>query len=144
MQTTIAIPTRPKRKFVSENLVIDSWGKIKSLFDNLVERKISNANELEKWMLDRSELEAVLEEDMAWRYIKMNIDTDLQYAFTVGIRDYMKSKADYLATQIGNPEGDDVPNKKYYDPRKWLREGELTFKARLKKAFEDLNNVNTL
>ena len=75
MQTTIAIPTRPKRKFVSENLVIDSWGKIKSLFDNLVERKISNANELEKWMLDRSELEAVLEEDMAWRYIKMNIDT---------------------------------------------------------------------
>ena len=75
MQTTIAIPTRPKRKFVSENLVIDSWGKIKSLFDNLVEREISNANELEKWMLDRSELEAVLEEDMAWRYIKMNIDT---------------------------------------------------------------------
>jgi oligoendopeptidase F len=75
MQTTIAIPIRPKRKFVSENLVIDSWGKIKSLFDNLVEREISNANELEKWMLDRSELEAVLEEDMAWRYIKMNIDT---------------------------------------------------------------------
>ena len=75
MQTTIAIPIRQKRKFVSENLVIDSWGKIKSLFDNLVEREISNANELEKWMLDRSELEAVLEEDMAWRYIKMNIDT---------------------------------------------------------------------
>jgi oligoendopeptidase F len=75
MQTTIAIPIRQKRKFVSENLVIDSWGKIKSLFDNLVEREISNANESEKWMLDRSELEAVLEEDMAWRYIKMNIDT---------------------------------------------------------------------
>ncbi|HIE74570.1 MAG TPA: M3 family oligoendopeptidase [Flavobacteriales bacterium] len=75
MQTTIAIPTRPKRKFVSENLVIDSWGKIKSLFDNLVERKIASATDLEQWMLDRSELEAVLEEDMAWRYIKMNIDT---------------------------------------------------------------------
>ena len=75
MQTTIAIPTRPKRKFVSENLVIDSWKKIKSLFDNLVEREISSVTDLEKWMLDRSELEAVLEEDMAWRYIKMNIDT---------------------------------------------------------------------
>ena len=75
MQTTIAIPTRSKRKFVSENLVIDSWKKIKSLFDNLVEREISSVTDLEKWMLDRSELEAVLEEDMAWRYIKMNIDT---------------------------------------------------------------------
>ena len=71
----ITIPIRPKRKFVSENLIIDSWEKIESLFDNLVEREISNVAELEKWMLDRSELEAVLEEDMAWRYIKMNIDT---------------------------------------------------------------------
>ena len=75
MNNTITIPTRPVRKFVSENLIIDSWDKIKSLFDNLVDRKISSATELEKWMLDRSELEAVLEEDMAWRYIKMNIDT---------------------------------------------------------------------
>ena len=63
----ITIPIRPKRKFVSENLIIDSWEKIESLFDNLVEREISNVAELEKWMLDRSELEAVLEEDMAWR-----------------------------------------------------------------------------
>ena len=75
MQNTIAIPTRPKRKFVPEDLIIDSWDKIKSLFDNLVERKISSATELEQWMLDQSELAAVLEEDMAWRYIKMNIDT---------------------------------------------------------------------
>ena len=74
----------------------------------------------------------------------MNIDTDLQFAFTEGIRDYMQGKADYLATQIGNPEGDDQPNKKYYDPRKWLRLGEETFKARLKQAFADLNNVDTL
>ena len=74
----------------------------------------------------------------------MNIDTDLQYAFTEGIRDYMKKNAAYIATQIGNPDGSDLPNKKYYDPRKWLREGELTFKTRLKKAFEDLNNINTL
>lgn len=85
-----------------------------------------------------------IREAIGYGVIKMNIDTDLQYAFTEGIRDYMGSKKDYLASQIGNPEGDDVPNKKYYDPRKWLREGEQTFKTRLKQAFEDLNNVNTL
>ncbi len=85
-----------------------------------------------------------IREGISYGVIKMNIDTDLQYAYLEGIRDYMGDKKDYLATQIGNPEGGDVPNKKYYDPRKWLREGELTFKARLKKAFEDLNNVNTL
>ena len=75
MQSIINIPTRPKRNFVAEILLIDSWNKIKSLFDNLLEREIKSINDLEKWMQDRSELEAVLEEDMAWRYIKMNIDT---------------------------------------------------------------------
>ncbi|WP_299155810.1 class II fructose-bisphosphate aldolase [uncultured Christiangramia sp.] len=85
-----------------------------------------------------------IREAIGYGVIKMNIDTDLQYAYLEGIRDYMEAKKDYLATQIGNPDGDDVPNKKYYDPRKWVREGELTFKTRLKKAFEDLNNVNTL
>ncbi len=85
-----------------------------------------------------------IREAIGYGVIKMNIDTDLQYAYLEGIRDYMGKNKDFLATQIGNPEGDDVPNKKYYDPRKWVREGELTFKARLKKAFEDLNNVNTL
>jgi len=50
----------------------------------------------------------------------------------------------YLKTQIGNPDGNDIPNKKYYDPRKWLRKGELTFSERLEQAFKDLNNVNTL
>ncbi|CAM1373269.1 class II fructose-bisphosphate aldolase [Tenacibaculum xiamenense] len=85
-----------------------------------------------------------IRESIGYGVIKMNIDTDLQYAFTEGIRDYMAEKTDYLQSQIGNPDGEDVPNKKYYDPRKWVREGELTFKARLKKAFEDLNNVNTL
>ncbi|AVR45529.1 class II fructose-bisphosphate aldolase [Christiangramia fulva] len=85
-----------------------------------------------------------IREAIGYGVIKMNIDTDLQYAYLEGIRDYMASKKDYLAAQIGNPEGPDSPNKKYYDPRKWIREGELTFKARLKKAFEDLNNVNTL
>lgn len=85
-----------------------------------------------------------IREGISYGVIKMNIDTDLQYAFLEGIRDYMGSKTDYLKSQIGNPSGSDSPNKKYYDPRVWLREGELTFKARLKKAFEDLNNVNTL
>lgn len=85
-----------------------------------------------------------IREAISYGVIKMNIDTDLQYAFTEGVRDYMKSKTDYLQSQIGNPEGADKPNKKFYDPRMWLREGEKTFKARLKQAFEDLNNVNTL
>ena len=85
-----------------------------------------------------------IREAISYGVVKMNIDTDLQYAFTEGVRDYMKNKAAYLQSQIGNPEGADVPNKKYYDPRVWLREGEKTFIARVKKAFEDLNNVNTL
>lgn len=85
-----------------------------------------------------------IREAISYGVIKMNIDTDLQFAFTEGVRDYMISKIDYLRTQIGNPEGDDKPNKKYYDPRKWMREGEITFINRLVQAFEDLNNVNTL
>ena len=83
-------------------------------------------------------------EAICYGVIKMNIDTDLQFAFTEGIRDYMVNNIDYLKTQIGNPDGPDSPNKKFYDPRKWLRKGEETFKKRLIKAFEDLNNVNTL
>ena len=85
-----------------------------------------------------------IREAIGYGVIKMNIDTDLQFAFTEGIRDYMQDNAPYLATQIGNPDGADQPNKKYYDPRKWLRLGEETFKARLKQAFADLNNVDTL
>lgn len=85
-----------------------------------------------------------IREAISYGVIKMNIDTDLQFAYTEGVRDYMVSKIDYLKTQIGNPEGADVPNKKYYDPRAWVRQGELTFNARLEEAFKDLNNVNTL
>lgn len=85
-----------------------------------------------------------IREAIGYGVIKMNIDTDLQFAFTEGIRDYMVDNIDYLKKQIGNPEGAEVPNKKYYDPRKWLRMGEETFKTRLTKAFEDLNNINTL
>jgi fructose-bisphosphate aldolase class II len=85
-----------------------------------------------------------IREAIGYGVVKMNIDTDLQFAFTEGIRDYMETNMEYIRTQIGNPDGDNIPNKKYYDPRKWMREGELTFKKRLTKAFEDLNNVNTL
>jgi fructose-bisphosphate aldolase, class II len=85
-----------------------------------------------------------IREAIGYGVIKMNIDTDMQYAFMSGIRDYFKTYEAYLQTQIGNPDGDDVPNKKYYDPRRWLREAQNTFVTRLKKAFEDLNNVNTL
>ena len=85
-----------------------------------------------------------IREAIDYGVIKMNIDTDLQYAFTEGVRDYIIEKKEYISTQIGNPEGDDIPNKKFYDPRVWLREGEDTFKNRLKKAFEDLNNIDTL
>jgi fructose-bisphosphate aldolase class II len=74
--------------------------------------------------------------------IKMNIDTDMQWAYTQGVKAYMDEKDAYLQGQIGNPEGDDKPNKKYYDPRVWLRKGEETFVARLKEAFEDLNCAN--
>lgn len=83
-----------------------------------------------------------IREAIEYGAVKMNIDTDMQWAFWTGVRDYYKDKRDYLQTQIGNPEGDDVPNKKYYDPRKWLRAGEQAFVSRLKKAFEDLNCIN--
>ena len=85
-----------------------------------------------------------IREAIDYGVIKMNIDTDLQFAFTEGVRDYMIGQSDYLMTQIGNPDGNDIPNKKYYDPRVWLRKGEMTLKTRLTKAFEDLNNINTL
>ena len=85
---------------------------------------------------------AEITEAISYGAIKMNLDTDLQWGFTTGIRDYFTKYDKYLQTQIGNPEGEDKPNKKYYDPRKWIREGELTFKERLTKSFEDLNNIN--
>ena len=82
-----------------------------------------------------------IREAISYGAIKMNIDTDLQWGFTTGVRDYFNKYSKYVKSQIGNPEGKDLPNKKYYDPRKWLREGELTFKKRLIKSFEDLNNI---
>lgn len=85
-----------------------------------------------------------IREAISYGVVKMNIDTDLQFAYTEGTRDYVLKHSAYLQTQIGNPEGEELPNKKYYDPRKWLRDSELTFIKRLEQSFADLNNVNTL
>jgi len=83
-----------------------------------------------------------IREAISYGAIKMNIDTDLQWGFNLGVRDYFNKYHEYVKTQIGNPDGHDQPNKKYYDPRKFLREGELTFKNRLIQSFNDLNNIN--
>lgn len=83
-----------------------------------------------------------IREAISYGAIKMNIDTDMQWAFWSGVRGYYNKNEAYLQTQLGNPEGDDVPNKKYYDPRKWLRVGETSFKERLTKAFDDLNCID--
>ncbi len=82
-----------------------------------------------------------IREAISYGAVKMNIDTDLQWAFWKGVKGYYEQYKDYLQAQIGNPDGPDKPNKKYYDPRKWLREGEKSFSARLRQAFEDLNCI---
>ncbi|KAF1830708.1 hypothetical protein BDW02DRAFT_601466 [Decorospora gaudefroyi] len=69
--------------------------------------------------------------------VKVNLDTDMQWSYLSGIRDYIQSKHDYLQTQVGNPDGEDKPNKKYYDPRVWVREGEKTMSQRIKTALDD-------
>jgi fructose-bisphosphate aldolase class II len=69
--------------------------------------------------------------------VKVNLDTDMQWAYLSGVRDFVQSKKDYLQTQVGNPDGEDKPNKKYYDPRVWVREGEKTMTKRLKTGLED-------
>ena len=83
-----------------------------------------------------------IREAISYGVIKMNIDTDTQWATWNGVREYAAEYHDYLQGQIGNPEGEDKPNKKYYDPRKWLRAGEVSMVARLRTAFEDLNCMN--
>ncbi len=84
---------------------------------------------------------AEIREALSYGAVKMNLDTDLQWAFWDGVRGYEAGKRDYLQAQIGNPDGTDKPNKKFYDPRVWLRDGEKAFMKRLMSAFEDLNAV---
>lgn len=76
--------------------------------------------------------------------VKVNIDTDTQYAYLIGIRDYVLNKKDYLLTQVGNPEGEDKPNKKYFDPRVWVREGEKTMTKRVTESLNFFNTANQL
>jgi len=83
-----------------------------------------------------------IKESLGYGVVKMNIDTDMQWAFAEGVFDYYKKNAAYLQGQLGNPEGTDAPNKKYYDPRAWLRSGENNFVKRLEEAFTDLNCIN--
>lgn len=83
-----------------------------------------------------------IRESLDYGVIKMNIDTDTQWSFWDGVRAYEAKYHDYLQGQLGNPEGEDKPNKKYYDPRKWLREGEKATIKRLMVAFDDLNSIN--
>lgn len=85
---------------------------------------------------------AEIEEAISYGAIKMNIDTDMQWAFWDGVRNYYQKNEGYLQRQIGNPDGPDSPNKKYYDPRVWLRKGEESFVKRLTQAFEELNAIN--
>ena len=85
---------------------------------------------------------AKIKEAISYGVIKMNIDTDTQWATWDGVRNYEAKNHDYLQSQIGNPEGNDVPNKKYYDPRKWLRAGQQSMVERLKRAFSDLNCID--
>ncbi len=87
-------------------------------------------------------LQSEIREAIDYGVIKMNIDTDMQWAFWEGVKNFYEDKKAYLQGQLGNPEGAESPNKKYYDPRVWLRKGEESFVKRLKGAFEDLNNVN--
>jgi fructose-bisphosphate aldolase class II len=87
---------------------------------------------------------AKIQEAISYGVIKMNLDTDIQWAFWDGVRKYYTAKQDYLQAQLGNPEGPDQPNKKYYDPRAWLRKGEESIIERLKVSFADLNCIDVL
>ena len=83
-----------------------------------------------------------IREAIGYGVVKMNLDTDMQWAFWDGVHGYYNSNKDYLQAQLGNPEGEDKPNKKFYDPRAWLRSGEQAFVTRLKASFDDLNCIN--
>ena len=117
----VTIPTKNKRIFLPDNLVIDSWEKIAPYFEDLKTRTINNVTELEKWLRDRSELEAVLEEDMAWRYIKMNIDTTdekLAESFNFFITEVEPKVApydnDFNLILVNSPYVDKLNKEKYH------------------------------
>lgn len=135
---TVNIPTRPVRQFIAEDLVVDAWEKIESYFQDLLDREIDSVQNLEKWMLDRSELDAVLEEEQAWRYIKMNIDTRdevLGKAFAFWVKEILPNVAPYShklnVKLVESPFLNDLDQEKY---RIYLRG--------LKKAIEIFREEN--
>lgn len=81
---------------------------------------------------------------ISYGVVKVNLDTDLQYAYLTGIRDYVLKKKDYIMSPVGNPDGEDKPNKKYFDPRVWVREGEKTMKTRVEEGLVDFNTAGQL
>ena len=81
---------------------------------------------------------------ISYGVVKVNLDTDLQWAYLTGIRDYVLNKKDYIMTQVGNPEGANKPNKKFYDPRVWVREGEKTMSARVSEGLKDFNTAGQI
>ncbi|GFG09810.1 fructose-bisphosphate aldolase, partial [Aspergillus udagawae] len=83
-------------------------------------------------------------EAISYGVVKVNLDTDMQYAYMSGVRDYVLNKKDYLMSPVGNPDGADKPNKKYFDPRVWVREGEKTMSKRVQVALEDFNTAGQL
>ncbi|KAJ5792812.1 fructose-bisphosphate aldolase [Penicillium pulvis] len=83
-------------------------------------------------------------EAISYGVVKVNVDTDMQYAYLSGVRDFIQSKKDYLQTMVGNPDGADKPNKKFFDPRVWVREGEKTMSKRTQVALEDFNTAGQL
>ncbi len=104
---------------------------------NLEERPIDYVFHWWSWSI-----ESKIKESIEYWVIKMNVDTDVQWAFWEGVKKYIEENKDYIATQIGNPNGEDLPNKKYYDPRKWLASWQESMKNRIIKAFWDLNALN--
>ena len=121
MKENISIPCRPKRNFVPENLNINSWSKVKPLFENLSKRIIKSKKELENWMKDRSELNSVMNEDLAWRYIKMNINTKdekLAKKFHFWIKEISPNLAPYShklnIKLIESPFLNELEHKKYH------------------------------
>jgi fructose-bisphosphate aldolase class II len=87
---------------------------------------------------------AEFKEAISYGVVKVNVDTDMQYAYLTGVRDFVLNKKDYLLKQVGNPDGADKPNKKFFDPRVWVREGEKTMSVRVQEALEDFNTAGQL
>ena len=147
---------------ISDNFTIAaSFGNVHGVYKpgnvKLTPKILDNSQKYveEKYGLDKKPLyfvfhggsgssQAEIREAIGYGVIKMNIDTDTQWATWDGIRKFEADKHDYLQGQIGNPDGPDKPNKKFYDPRVWLRKGEESMIERLKVAFEDLNCIDTL